>query len=481
MNRMTIEDQILALLDGDLSAEEAASLEAVLRNDPDALQTYVKLVDLHNALETRFALGRSVNNPPLISADRIIARQRRPIAKMSLLATAAVLLSGAVVMALIVAPSAPPQIATFRTTPDSRYSLSYEGEGGAPRDGQLAVGSRLLVSEGAFEGVFSNGVRLVAEAPCDLRVLAEDRVAIDRGAAWFRVPAEAKGFVAETPGLKVVDLGTEFGVISRPGIPDEVHVIAGWVEARARNEDGVTEILQAGMARRVQADGRLGEIKPDPSHFRKRLDYISQFTFTGPPWTTDKGNDFAAFAAKAPSQDTDRHSTTSTLANSGFTAGRYDSFYIRDSDTGESIFSTSATPGIGMNVGGANQPVPTHYLSFTVTPHAGYQTVFESLSFYTGAYGANGEYFVELRAWDGVTEKPLGSISHATGASENEPVAFRSIDFEDFHSRKPIEFRILVYGVVEPVERPGNTGIRFDDIILSGGSEPVSPRPAPAE
>jgi ferric-dicitrate binding protein FerR (iron transport regulator) len=481
MNRLTIEDQILALLDGDLSAEEAASLEGVLRDYPDALQTYVKLVDLHNALETRFARGRHCNKTPLIAVDRIMVRQRRRIARMSLLAAAALLLGVAVIMALILAPSAPPQVATFRTTADSRYSLSYEGEGEAPRDGQLAVGSRLLVSEGAFEGKFSNGVRLVAEAPCDLRILAEDRVAIDLGAAWFRVPAEGKGFVAETPGLAVVDLGTEFGVISRPGMPDEVHVIAGLVEATARSENGTTENLKAGMARRVQADGRLHEIDPDPSLFRKRLDDIAHFTFTGPPWTTDKENDFATFAAKAPSEDTDRRSTTSPLANSGFTAGRYDSFYMRDSDTGKSIFSTSATPGNGMNVGGANQPVPTHYLSFTVTPDAGYQTVFESLSFYTGAYGANSDYFIELRASDGATERLLGSISHATGASQDQPVAFRSIDFEDFSSEKPIEFRIYVYGLVEPEGRLGNTGIRFDDIVLKGGSEPVSPRPAPAD
>ena len=481
MNRPTIEDQIQALLDGELSAGEAASLEDVLRNDPDALQTYVQWVDLHNALETRLAPGRGGNRTPLIAADEVIARQRRRTARMSLLAAAAVLLGVAVVMALMLAPATPPQVATFRTTADSRYSLGYEGEGEAPRDGGLAVGSRLLVSEGAFEGVFSNGVRLVAEAPCDLRVLAEDRVAIDRGAAWFRVPAEGKGFVAETPGLAVVDLGTEFGVISRPGLPDEVHVIEGAVEAAARTDDGMAETLKAGMARRVRADGRLAEIEPDPSHFRRRLDDVVHFTFTGPPWTVDKENDFATFAAKALSEDTDRHSTTSPLANSGFTAGRYDSFYMRDSDTGKSIFSASATPGIGMNIGGANQPVPTHYLSFVVTPHPGYQTAFESLCFHTAAYGANSDYFVELRALDGATERILGSLSHATGASQDQAVAFRSIDFEDFSSEKPIEFRIYVYGLVEPAGKLGNTGIRFDDIVLKGGSEPVSPRRAAAD
>ena len=206
---------------------------------------------------------------------------------------------------------------------------------------------------------------------------------------------------------------------------------------------------------------------------------ISNFTFTGPPWTAAKEADFATFAANAPSVDTDTFSTTSILSNSGYTAGGYASFYIRDADPGTSIFSTSATPGVGMNIGGANQTVPTHYIAFTVTPDSGYQTAFESLSFYTDVNGANDTYTVELRAWDGTIETSLGSISHTTGASTNEPVVFKSIDFADFTSSDPVEFRLYGYGVSEPASAPQNGGIRYDDIVLNGATS-VIPEPSMA-
>ncbi|BCX47975.1 hypothetical protein HAHE_18830 [Haloferula helveola] len=205
---------------------------------------------------------------------------------------------------------------------------------------------------------------------------------------------------------------------------------------------------------------------------------ISNFTFTGPPWTAAKEPDFATFAASAPSADTDPFSTTSILTNSGYTGGGYASFYIRDIDGGTIgvpdggdyvIFSTSATPGVGMNFAGANQTVPTNYLAFTVTPDSGYQTTFESLSFYTDCNFANEEYNVQLAAWDGSSLTVLGDVSHTSGASTNEPVVFKSIDFPDFTSTGPIEFRLSGYDM-----SAANGGIRLDDIRVQGVSNPTA-------
>lgn len=197
-------------------------------------------------------------------------------------------------------------------------------------------------------------------------------------------------------------------------------------------------------------------------------DVITNFTFTGPPWAAAKENNFATFAANAPSVDADLNSVTSILTNSGYTAGGYDSFYIRDIDPGTSIFSTSATPGVGMNIAGANQTVPTNYIAFSVTPDSGYQTTFTSLSFYTDANFANEEYKVQLTAWDGVTETVLGTISHTTGNVVNEPVVFKSIDFADFTSSAATEFRLYGYDI-----SASNGGIRYDDLILNGTTTQV--------
>jgi hypothetical protein len=192
---------------------------------------------------------------------------------------------------------------------------------------------------------------------------------------------------------------------------------------------------------------------------------IANFNFTGsPPWTTAKENDFATFAARAPSSDSDLNSTTSILSNSGYTGGGYASYYIRDID-GFSIFSSSATQGVGMNVGAANATVPTNYIAFTVTPDSGYETTFESLSFYTGTNAASDTYNIELRAWNGVSETTLGSVSHTPGAT-NEPVVFKSIDFADFTTSSTTEFRLYGYNVAS-----STGGIRYDDIKLRGTTQ----------
>ena len=191
---------------------------------------------------------------------------------------------------------------------------------------------------------------------------------------------------------------------------------------------------------------------------------ISNFTFTGPPWTAAKEADFATFAANAPSIDSDGTSATSILSNNGYTGGGYDSFYIRDVD-GFSIFSSSATSGVGMNLGGANATSPTNFVSFTVTPDADPVT-FGELSFYAGTNGANDTFDIELRVWDGATETTLGSASHTSGNTANEAVAFNAIDFPDFTSASAMEFRLYGYNVDS-----ANGGIRLDDIVLSGPGE----------
>jgi hypothetical protein len=209
---------------------------------------------------------------------------------------------------------------------------------------------------------------------------------------------------------------------------------------------------------------------------------ISNFTFTGPPWTVAKEANFATFAANAPSVDADLNSTTSILANSGHTGGGYASFYIRDIDGGTvgvadggdfTIFSTSATPGVGMNVGAANATVPTNYISFTLTPNAGYQTTFGSLSFYTDTNGSGDTYDIQLRAWDGATETILGAVSHTSAAMLNEPVVFKSIDFTDFTTTSPTEFRLYGYNVASSAG-----GIRYDDIKLIGATQAIHTVPA---
>ena len=270
MSQNDLESRILDLLDGNLAAGEAAELEALLLRDEGARETYLALVAIHNGLESRFTAASTVQQMSIIPIDRLVAAQQRRVIRGSLIAAAAILVISAVSMWMILAPKTPATVATLRTTSDALVSLSYEGDGEAPEGNTLVAGSRLRLTHGTMEGSFKNGARLVAEAPCDLRVISDKEVSLESGRAWFLVPPEAKGFTVDTRQLTVVDLGTEFGVASAIGGSDEAHVIKGTIEVTARHHPADKKLLKKGEALRTGPDGQLIGIKPNPSQFETK-------------------------------------------------------------------------------------------------------------------------------------------------------------------------------------------------------------------
>ena len=266
-----IEDQILRLLDGELPPAESEALAAVLLHDPAARATYEELVLLHNSLESRFGT-ESANAPrEVVPIRKIISLQNRRVLRSSLAAAAAVILISAIVMWRVLAPSHSEGFALLKTSSDAVVSFGFSGEGEAPERGTLGKGSSVSLEEGMLETTFQSGVRLIAEAPCELRVLAEDRIALDEGVAWFHVPAGAEGFTVRTPKMIAVDLGTEFGLVSHPNASTELHVIKGSVEATFPDSSLPTTILGAGEARRIQPDGTLKAIPAEATRFETRL------------------------------------------------------------------------------------------------------------------------------------------------------------------------------------------------------------------
>ena len=183
-------------------------------------------------------------------------------------------------------------------------------------------------------------------------------------------------------------------------------------------------------------------------------------------WTGSKEPDFEIFASNSASVDTDALSVTSLLSNSGYTSGSFASFSLSDSAAGTSIFSTSSTPDVGINLGGANQTTPTHFLSFKVTPTAGAQVNYTSLSLFAGTNAANDQYDLELVAIDGSgVPTVMGTHTQTSGSSNNDPVQLVTFDFPDFTSTNITEWRLFAYNI----NGAGN-GVRFDDITLNGTS-----------
>lgn len=124
---------------------------------------------------------------------------------------------------------------------------------------------------GASMGLsFAGGAQLVVEEPAQLSLLSPSRARLMGGKAAAHVPEGARGFTVETPGVEVVDLGTEFGVSVGPSGVSDVHVFSGEVEARVAGDDsrpGSLVALNTSEGRRFASDGVTDATRPDPSSF----------------------------------------------------------------------------------------------------------------------------------------------------------------------------------------------------------------------
>ncbi len=263
-----LHDRILALLDGTLDSAGIQQLDAELKAGRQARDLFRQLATLHSALEeqgeAKFRMVRT-----LIPIERLLADQRRGIVRKSLFAAAAVLLFSALALWVKMVPWAPITLGEFRAGSGAVFSVEHSEDRKDTAGNELGEGSRLRLGQGTIEVKFDSGVRCVLEGPADLTILADNRVRLPKGSAWFEVPPPAVGFTVETQQLTAVDLGTRFGVLARSDQGDQVHVIEGVVAVKATGADDDRQplVIKAGDAREAMAGGGFREIDIHPGKF----------------------------------------------------------------------------------------------------------------------------------------------------------------------------------------------------------------------
>lgn len=268
MKQEEIESVIQDLFDGQLEEEKLALLENELRTNGQARNIYRDYVQLHNALEQK---SWDLMLPPkgVIPVHRLIKRQKARIMKVAVFSAAAVLLVGLVIMAFFLVKPKEPSL-VFQAAAGSTFTLTHEN-GDEMKETVLKVGSRLQLEQGTVELNFASGVKAVLSAPADMTLHDEDKLFLNEGVAWFHVPTEAIGFQVETPELKVIDLGTEFGVCAIQDDFDEVHVFTGKVEIKSKRLRKEELILHAGQARQIDLVGRFKELELQGDLFQTKL------------------------------------------------------------------------------------------------------------------------------------------------------------------------------------------------------------------
>ena len=218
---------IQEVLDGECDEEQFGSFQQRLRDDQEFAQLYREYALMQHALyeefEGRVMIGMRQVAPAKSSTTRWIGWS----------AVAAALILGLVIFSQRPRDMEKPQrLATSVFSEDAQWSI--DGKVVASKKSvPVAKGARVQLLLGQARFSIDGIVQSVIDAPAEWTYSDEMKITWHSGVGRFRVEDSVQGFTVETATMSVVDLGTEFGVSSKPGGDSEVHVIEGLVSVNA--------------------------------------------------------------------------------------------------------------------------------------------------------------------------------------------------------------------------------------------------------
>ena len=232
------------------SEEDLKGLQSLLRNDPQARQVYREANELSLLLET------------VSERSGLVDEQDDEERKTHLIslwwAAAAALALAAIVWARGLATS----------EPLAWVSSSHQAElsGSALRGDSKFDRGLLRLYKGIAHIEMQNGVELILEDQCELKLIDQNTVQLHHGKMRVHCPMEARGFEVLAPGdNRIVDLGTEFGVSAEPSGEVDLHVFDGFVELTA--SDHPTQTIEAGQAVGIAPNKTVVESDADEALF----------------------------------------------------------------------------------------------------------------------------------------------------------------------------------------------------------------------
>lgn len=229
---MNPRDLIDASFDGRLGEAEWETLQQAVIADAALRAEYVERRALHALL-----VAESGRLPALLEEKAPVTRRFLPA---WIGAAAAVAVFGASLY-LFVESRPAPVVATLIEAENCRWAGSdlptVQGAGLVP--GTLAL------TEGMATIRFKSGATVTLEAPSVLEVESAMKCRLVEGSVVADVPESAHGFTIDTAKMKVIDLGTKFGVTTTPLGDSNVFVFEGEVKVK-REDQGEAKHVFAG-------------------------------------------------------------------------------------------------------------------------------------------------------------------------------------------------------------------------------------------
>lgn len=243
-DRPDLMDLLGASWDGRMDEQVRAQIEGLLARDPQAVEHLISFSRFHLDLEWLIS-AESSQEKALLSVKGSADAAKKQRGQRHLLVGLAGLAASLLVVILGVRNSAPIGHPDLSRAPQpigrivrSENAVWADGQGPS-QDGAVREHQAIELQRGFAQISLGFGADLSLEGPCRVTLLAEDRVALDRGSLAVRAAKWATGFEVETKNMIAKDLGTWFSVQSDNNGPAEVHVLEGEVLAKSLKASSV--------------------------------------------------------------------------------------------------------------------------------------------------------------------------------------------------------------------------------------------------
>jgi hypothetical protein len=250
MNPQSEELSILidAYVSGRATDEQVDKLTERLQSDEAAREWFVEMADTHACMavdESLWVSTQSSQTTPSSSKTRSVMLRAgvRPVIAYAGWLTAVV----AIIM--ICLPMGTPddneesgtalalsvdRIPAARMT--QQIAVEWQDDTEARVTGEPLDGKWVRVSSGIIQVEFASGAQLGLQGPAELRIDSDMGCFLQSGRLTVLAPPEASEFTVTSPAGKVVDLGTEFGIVVDSSGQMDVHVLEGEVEVASSTE-----------------------------------------------------------------------------------------------------------------------------------------------------------------------------------------------------------------------------------------------------
>ncbi len=279
---------ITALCDGHLDPEEHRRLEAMLADDPESRSFYYEYVALHAELSWSNAAGESRKALLELESNRAkgdgpAAPAKSPILGFlgecfeqgfgftqnsgSLWTFLFILLgAGGILCPLMLLVQHP--TAKIIATVDCKWS---ENSKTFADNAKLECGETVKLDSGLAKIAFDDRAEVILEGPAEFRVESDMSAKLLYGRLSAKVTDKGHGFTIYGPEMRVLDLGTEFGLNVDPSGRSQVHVFKGEVEVALMRKDGLairSQLISQHKAAAIDLQGReIGDLRLDPAEF----------------------------------------------------------------------------------------------------------------------------------------------------------------------------------------------------------------------